>query len=77
MKAIVKRDIDIKNEEVAEKCYGDFIEHITMDIQTFLMGEYDIDYDTADNIACNLPKDDFVEIVQCFLENVIHDKYFK
>lgn len=77
MKAIVKREIDIKNEEVAEKCYDNFVEHITMDIQDFLMNEYDIDYDTADDIACNLPKDDFVEIVQCFIENVIHDKYFK
>lgn len=76
MKAIVKRNIDIKNEEVAEKCYGDFIEHITMDIQDFLMDEYNIDYDTADDIACNLPKDDFVEIVQCFLEKVKNDKFF-
>lgn len=77
MKATVKRDIDIKNEEVAEKCYDYFVEDITMDIQTFLIDEYDIDYDTADDIACNLPKDDFIEIVQCFIENVIHDKYFK
>lgn len=77
MKAIVKRDIDIKNKEVAEKCYDNFVEHITIDIQDFLVQEYDIDYNTADKIACNLPKDDFVEIIQCFLENVKNDKYFK
>lgn len=76
MKAIVKKDIDIKNEEVAEKCYGDFTEHIIMDIQDFLIGEYDIDYDTADSTARNISKDDFVEIVQCFLEEVKNDKYF-
>lgn len=76
MKAIVKREIDIKNEEVAEKCYSDFVEHIISDIQIFLMEEYDIDYDSANNIAWKISKDDFVEIVQCFIENVIHDKHF-
>jgi hypothetical protein len=77
MKAIVKRDIDIKNEEVAEKCCDDFVEHITMDIQDFLMEEYDIDYNTAEHIACSLPKDDFVEIIQCFIENIKADIHFK
>lgn len=76
MKAIVKRDIDIKNEEVAEKCYTEFTEKIAMSIQDFLMDEYNIDYDTADSIACTLPKDDFVEIVTCYLEKVKNDKFF-
>lgn len=76
MKAIVKRDIDIKNEEVAEKCYGDFTEHIMNDIQDFLIGEYDVDYDTADSIVRNIPKDDFIEIVTCYLEKVKNDKFF-
>lgn len=75
MKAIVRKDIDIKNKEVAEKCYQDFTEHIIMDIQDFLMTDYDIDYDTAGEIADNISKDDFIEIVSNYLEKAKND-YF-
>lgn len=76
MKAIVKRDIDIKNREVAENCYTEFTEKICMAIEDFLMDEYNIDYDSANNIACNLPKDDFIAIVTFYLEKVQDDKFF-
>jgi len=76
MKAIVTRDIDIKNEEVAEKCYAEFTDSINIAIQDFLMDEYNIDCDTADKIVYNLPKNDFIEIITSYLEKVKNDKFF-
>jgi hypothetical protein len=76
MKALVKREINIKNEEVVENCYTEFTEKISMAIQDFLMDDYNIDYDMADSITRNISKNDFVEIVTYYLEKVKNDKYF-
>lgn len=76
MKVEIRKDIDIKNKEMANKCYNDFIERMLDTITDTLGFVYDIEYDSAKQASYNLPKEDFLEILKAFQDLVEKDTHW-
>lgn len=74
MKVTITKNINIENKLVAEECYTNFTDLIRIGITTFLNEEYNIDYEIADRMVRSISKDDFIEIVENYLEKLKDEK---